>query len=183
MKQQKGVTIVGVLIGIMILSIALATQIKLLGNTVRREGDMRNLIIATSLAREGIEIAFAWRVDDGWEVLKEHMYSVTGVDYCPDIRDTDLSAFLENGINDCSAPLNPVSYTGYSGNRYSDLKTFLHAESDGLFSSPPFTRKIRIEGCDDDPTHDECLLLTSNVSWDAGKDVEISKKIYNWYVP
>lgn len=181
MKKSKGVTIVGVLVGIMILSIALAAQIKLLSNTIRREGDMRNLIIASSLAREGVEIAFGWRINQGWAKLKAQINTV----FCPDIRDTNTQLTDLRSNNSCStATLNPVSYTGYYGNSYSNFKAYLYGiAKDNVFSTPSFSRTVTIVGCDDDPTNDICLQIKSKVGWANGKEVEISKKIYNWYVP
>jgi hypothetical protein len=174
MNKSKGVTIVGLLIGILILSIALAAQIRLLGNTVRREGDMRNLIMATSLAREGVELAFSWRVANGWEKMQSYLNQ----DLCPDIRDTDLTGLSSSN---CSAYLYPVSYPDHS-----EFTAYLYgSQQDSSYSAPPFTRTVRIENCNDGDSADVCLVIKSNVSWpeDKSRSVEISKKIYNWYVP
>jgi|GEM_PF-1618226 len=175
MKKQKGTTIVGVLIGILILSIALSAQIKLLTNTVRRETDMRNLIMATSLAREGIEIAFSWRIQDGWAVMK----GMINQDICPDITDARITDL--GGGKHCGEKLNPVDYPGYSASKF---VTYLYGIlPDGSYNVPPFDRKVRIEGCDNDPTNGTCLVLRSTVGWETDKQVEITKTIYNWYVP
>lgn len=171
MKKQKGVTIIGVLIGITILSIALAAQINLLGNTIRREADLRNMIVATNLAREGIEIAFSWRVSEGWAILKSEDW--LGKELCADIR-------LETKKSGCSTTkkLNPVTYPGYG----SEFKTFLYdINPEENLNTPPFWRTIKIENCKDEPT-DVCLILKSKVGWDSDKNIEITKKIYNWYV-
>jgi len=175
MKKQKGVTIVGVLVGITILSVALAAQIRLLGNTIRREADLRNMIIATNLAREGIEIAFSWRISEGWTKLKQ----LRETDLCSDIR-------MARKSSGClTSYLNPVAYRD-SSIPTSDFTAFLYENSDQTFNTVPFWRTIRIENCgeaDEDPTGDICLVLVSRVGWDKDKEVKITKKIYNWYVP
>lgn len=173
-EKQKGMTLIGVLVGITILSIAMASQVRLLGNTIRREADMRNMIVATNLAREGVEIAFSWRVSEGWAVLK----SLETQDLCSDIR-------LNREGGDCaSKKLYPVGYTSYSGDHFSEFKAFLYdITPDSDFSSLPFWRTIRIEPCTEDPTGDVCLMLKSTVGWEQNKQVVVSKKIYNWYVP
>lgn len=174
MKKQKGVTMVGMMIGITILSVAMAAQVRLLGNTVRREADLRNLIIATNLAREGVEIGFSWRISDGWGVLK----TMKNTNLCADIDETAVLKISQHTGNCLSEKLNPVSYPGYPF-----FKAFLYGQADETFNVPQFWRTIRIEDCPDDPTNDICLILKSKVGWESNKNVEISKKIYNWYIP
>lgn len=169
MKKQKGVTIVGVLIGITILSVALAAQIRLLGSTIRRQADLRNLIIATNLAREGVEIGFSWRVSQGWNALK----LTKDTNLC-----TDIKLKIESGNGCLTKQLNPVTNKDFR-----DMKAFFYEPPEGLYNTPPFWRTIRIEGCPEDLTNDVCLILKSTVGWETGKQVEITKKIYNWYVP
>lgn len=174
MKKEKGITLIGVLIGITILSIALAAQIKLLGNTIRREGDLRNLIIATNLAREGIEIGFTWRNSFGWAYLKKNMFNQ---DLCSDIR-------LKPETGDCKTKeLNPVGFVDYDNKAYSEFKSYLYRAPEGVLNTPPFWRTIRIEACEDQPDTSICMVLKSRVGWENNKSVEITKKIYNWYVP
>lgn len=167
-------TLIGLLVGITILSIALSAQIRLLGSTMRREVDLRNLIVATNLAREGIEITFAWRVTDGWEKLKE----LKGQTLCSDIR------LGRNNANCQAKELSPVNYVGYAGEQFSEFKAFLYENPVYAFNISPFWRTMEIESCDDNPQRDdECLLLIAKVGWDKDKEVQLKKTIYNWYVP
>ena len=174
MKKQKGVTIVGVLVGVTILSVALAAQIRLLGNTIRREADLRNMIIATNLAREGVEIAFSWRVSEGWNKLKQQR----GENLCSDIK------MVKKSSGCLTSYLNPVEYKD-SGNPIPDFIAFLYENPNQNYNTVPFWRTIRIEDCeaDEDLKGDVCLILVSRVGWDNDKEVKITKKIYNWYVP
>lgn len=182
--KNRGMTLVGVLIGITILGVALAAQIRLLGNTIKREAELRNIIIATNLAREGIEIAFAWRVTNGWNDLKEKKEQ--GYDYCPDII-TDMSMIScgsSNMLNYLGCPGNPEFKAYFYGNKPADYS----------YDAPSFWRIVRIkdccanpgETCSDPISDDECLELVSTVGWDESdkdKNVKLTKKVYNWYVP
>lgn len=177
MKKQKGMTLVGVLIGIMILSIALAAQLKLISNTVKREADMKNVIIASNLSREGVEIAYSWRMRYGWESLK----SIKGQVMCADISNmlskTDVGEYAGS-----SCTLDKLNIGGYPN--YSSFNVFLYegSASNNDYNAPPFWRTIKIEGCNDLPD-DECLIIVSATGWDNDKNVEITKKMYNWYIP
>ena len=176
MKKQKGMTLVGVLIGIMILSIALAAQLKLISNTIKRETDMKNIIIASNLSREGVEIGYAWRMRYGWENLK----LIKNQTACADVNDmlskTDVGEYVGS-----SCTIDKLNIGGYPN--YSSFNTFLYeASSNDDYNAPPFWRTIKIEGCDDLPD-DECLVIASETGWDNTKSVKITKKMYNWYIP
>jgi type II secretory pathway pseudopilin PulG len=199
LKKQKGVTLVGVLVGITILSIALAAQIRLLGNTIRRDAELRSLIIATNLAREGIEILFSWRVIEGWHqlMLDKDQYGNSGI--CADIR-LDKSYGSEcftNNINNKGK----LDFVSYKDGEYfiSEFKSYLYDNSTE-FDVPPFWRAMTVKDCDP-PADSQCLILVSTAGWGdcspedwetcvssaedqcACKLVKLEKKIYNWYVP
>ncbi len=172
-NKSKGVTLVGVLIGVTILSVALISQIKLLGNTVKREADLRNIITATNLAREGIEVAFAWRITNGWDALKslKNQESL----FCSDIS-------LRRASGDCTTnKLNFVS----SGNS----RNFLYevADTNNQYTVPSYWRAINLSNCDGVFTEDECIKITAQTGWgeysEDNKKIKLEKQIYNWYVP
>ncbi|MFH1183246.1 MAG: prepilin-type N-terminal cleavage/methylation domain-containing protein [Candidatus Moraniibacteriota bacterium] len=189
-KKQKGVTLIGVLVGITILSIALAAQIRLLGNTIRRDAELRSLIVATNLAREGIEILFSWRVTKGWEELMGYKNN----SLCADIR-LDKS----NGGECLTSKLDYVSYTD-GGDIFSEFKAYLYGPGSTEFDVPPFWRAMAIKSCDP-PADSQCLILVATSGWEncspsdwqncvnsadgqcTCKLVKLEKKIYNWYVP
>jgi len=173
-NKSRGMTLVGVLVGITILGVALAAQIRLLGNTIRRESELRSIIIATNLAREGIEIAFSWRVTSGWNYLKE----IKNHDYCPDIVGGMLPAPCDSN--------KALYYLGYPNE--SRFKAYLYGSrpADYGYDTPAFWRTVRIENCPDSASDNECLELVSKAGWDKNdnsKNIQLTKKIYNWYVP
>lgn len=193
-KKQKGVTLVGVLVGITILSIALAAQIRLLGNTIRRDADLRSLIIGTNLAREGIEILFGWRVTEGWERLM--VMKNAGNTYCVDIRNNNASDSQGNCLG------RNLKIIGYSDGieNWPNFKAYLYDSKANEYDIPKFWRAMRIKDCD--PVEEsKCLVLVSTVGWESCdyskwqacvnsttgqcdcKLVKLEKKIYNWYVP
>lgn len=168
-------TLVGVLIGITILSIALAAQIRLLGNTIKREAELRNVIIATNLAREGIEIAFSQRITSGWKVLG----SLKNRKLCGDIGGSPL---ILGSVNCQDKELNYVNYgTGSGFNAY----LYENRPVSYNYNIPSFWRTVEIKDCVGE-SDKECLDLVSTVGWDKNdltKNVKLTKKIYNWYVP
>ncbi|MBM3256168.1 MAG: type II secretion system protein [Candidatus Moranbacteria bacterium] len=181
----KGLTLVGVLVGITILSIALAAEIRLLGDTMRRETELRNIIIATNLAREGVEIAFAWRANMGWDELKENYKSSV---LCADIANLEKDGIMAG--SDCESD-NKLQYGVYKkgGN---ETQAYLYEGEDlppylDDYTFPAYWRVIKVENCTDGSSDEDCLKLYSKVWWDAGqkddKYVELDKNIYNWYVP
>lgn len=181
----------GVLVGITILSIALAAQIRLLGNTIKRDAELRSLIIATNLAREGIEILFSWRVTEGWGWLKENK----GNSLCADIRLDRVSGCTEN-------MLNLVSYAD-GDEVFGDFKAYLYGTNTDEFDTPAFWRAMTVKSCQsgEEGEDDQCLILVATAGWDTCsaenwqfcvdsspnecpcKLVKLEKKIYNWYVP
>ena len=190
-NKQKGVTIVGVLVGITILSIALVAQIRLLGNTIRRDAELRSLIIATNLAREGIEILFSWRVTEGWSQLMQDKSS----GLCADIRLNKTS-----NINTCLA--NKFNFGSYvdGDDLFPEFKTYLYGLGSSEYDIPLFWRAMTIKSCEpEDDT--SCLILVATTGWEdcsqanwqtcvnsspdqcSCKLVKLEKKIYNWYVP
>jgi type II secretory pathway pseudopilin PulG len=184
-SKSKGLTLVGVLVGITILSIALAAEIRLLGDTMRRETELRNIIVGTNLAREGVEIAFGWRANQGWEDLKNTFKSQL---LCADLSDLSKEGIMAG--EDCENA-KKLQYQTYrkDGN---EIQAFLYnGESlPAKFSSytfPSYWRIIKIENCADGSSDEDCLKLYSKVWWDAGqkdaKFVELDKNIYNWYIP
>lgn len=166
-KKPKGVTIIGVLVGITILGVALTAQIRLLGNTIRREVDLRNNIIATNLAREGLEIAFAWRVMYGWDTINNSDY-----------LDKDLCADISNIF---------IRSANCNDNLYIQSTNFVYGVTQNpSFNVPGFWRHIRIESCNNGFDDTKCLNTISDVGWDPNdytKRIRLEKKIYNWYVP
>lgn len=172
-SKSAGVTLVGVLIGVTILSVALVSQIRLLGSTVKREADLRNIITATNLAREGIEIAFAWRITNGWEALKN--LKSTNTLFCADIS-------LKREDGDCKA--NKLNFV-LSDNS----KNFLYetADANSKYTVPAYWRTINFENCDGVFTEDECLKIVADTGWgdysENNKKIRLEKQIYNWYVP
>lgn len=193
-KKQKGVTLVGVLVGITILSIALAAQIRLLGNTIRRDAELRSLIIATNLAREGVEILFSWRVTEGWKQLMDNKSIL-----CTDIRVGTISESM--GGNNCLT--NIFRFTRYDDGEFSsdNYEAYLYDSTPSKYDIPPFWRVMTVRSCnspDDDDA--KCLILVSTSGWESCdpakwaecvsstgtcdcKLVKLEKKIYNWYVP
>ncbi len=174
-KKSTGVTLVGVLIGVTILSVALVSQIRLLGSTIKREADLRNVITATNLAREGIEIAFAWRITNGWEALK-------GLKNSNSLFCADISLKREDG--DCKT--NKLNFV-----KSDNSKNFLYesADSTASYTVPSYWRTISLENCDGVFTEDECLKIVAYAGWGDGESstdnrkIKLEKQIYNWYVP
>lgn len=176
MKQKKnkkrGMTIIGVLIGITILTIALAAQIRLLSNTIKRQAYLKNAMIATNLAREGIEIAFLARNTLGWDNLKARI----GKDFCTDIASI-TTLFLKEGSACSSTPLSYAIKENFRGFYYTNTADSIVTD----LSIPSYYRKIKIDHCD--PVSDEeCLTLKSEVSWE-NETISLEKKVYNWYIP
>jgi len=158
-KSQKGATLIGMLIGIMVLSIALTAQLRLLSVTVKREADLRSSIIATNLAREGVEMGVLWRNTNEWNSL----VNIIGEDYCPDID-------------------NPKATCGADETLEFGSTDFFVYNSSSVIDTRKFARAVSIQECDLLPVGD-CLLISSTVSWDGGDDVILTKKIFNWYNP
>lgn len=172
-NKSAGVTLVGVLIGVTILSVALVSQIRLLGSTVKREADLRNIITATNLAREGVEIAFAWRITNGWEALKSLKSS--GTLFCADIS-------LKREEGDCKS--NKLNFV-----LSENSKNFLYetADANSKYTVPSYWRTIELQNCDGVFTDDECMKIVAYTGWgestEENKKIKLEKQIYNWYVP
>lgn len=195
-RKNQGVTLVGVIVGITILSIALAAQIRLLGNTIRRDTELRNVIIATNLAREGIEILFSWRATEGWEKLMP--VADNNKILCTDIKQ---NIFSQSELGEDCIVNQKLNFINYSPGTES-FKAYLYGSPDAnspALDAPPFWRALTIKNCD--PGRERCLVLVSTVGWENCdpniwrscvtspdgqcdcKLIKLEKKIYNWYVP
>jgi len=162
-------TIIGVLIGITILTIALAAQIRLLSNTIKRQAYLRDSIIATNLAREGIEIAFLARSTLGWDQLKARI----GESLCTDV--SSVQNLKLDGVTCSSTPLKYAEKNTFRGFYYGDQNLVSDIDV------PAYYRVIAVKHCDP-VSDDECLTLSSTVSWE-NEGVSLEKKVYNWYIP
>ncbi len=167
-------TLIGVLIGITILTIALAAQIRLLSNTLKRQAYLRNSIIATNLAREGIEIAFLARSTIGWDALKTRI----GSDLCTDIG--NVQTLKIDGVTCNSTTLNYAENDTFKGFYYDNQNIIT-----GL-DIPAYWRVINVKSCGPDENNiindNQCLILSTKVGWDK-ETISLEKKIYNWYIP
>jgi len=172
-KNQKGATLIGVLVGITVLSIALTSQLKLLAVTMKRETELRNRIIATNLAREGIEIGVLMRNYWGWdENGSDGIQDRIDDNICTDYRLPNLDS--------------KVSLASTCEDNIKFLGNFFRYTTSGEHAADvfEFRRTINFTECDaevDDTG--ECLEIHSKVEWSSGDELELTKRIFNWYTP
>ena len=184
-NSEKGTTLIGVLIGITILTVALAAQVQLLANTLKREAYLRNLIIATNLGREGIEIAFMMRSTDGWDVLKSKKSSHPN-GFCTDISDPSHTFGINCETSELKLRSNGIFNYGFFYNTSdTDDPNFSDPESKkkDLWNGG-FRRIIKVDKCPEpDDELNNCLNIITEVRWDENDYVTLEKKLYNWYIP
>jgi len=164
-NKKKGFTIIEALVAIVILLIAILGPLALLSSAIRESGYAKDQIIASFLAQEGVELAYA---------------TLQGKS---DITETDANPCL---INDCIAYTNTLAIETPIGsdtvalyvNPTASPKVYKpQSETTGTPTKSIFSRKIKYEKYDvTDPTIQTALSdfslgptvgikITSTVNW------------------
>jgi len=165
--SNQGITLIGVLIAISILSLTIVG----LGRSLVARKDVvgagREKLIAASIAREGLELARALR-DDNW--LSQNDWTTQ---LCDNASFTIDAATVRNK-NDLGSSDDAELFIADDGGEW------LHDQNAGPSSG--YNRLINIDCAekDNDPAF---ITVTSKVTWTSrGHDnnVEIKEKLFNW---
>lgn len=157
--KSKGFTLVEVLIGLSIATVAAVSVAYTIASTNKVTDAGTKLFIATNLAHQGLELALAMR-DNAWladGAAINHTDWVTRYGICGDSAD-------ENHQFDLNADAIGMSI--------SDLP-------DG------FTRTL-VADCVNQSSDPAYVTITSRIDWTApngdAKNLELKERLYNWYI-
>lgn len=155
-KNQAGFMMIEATFSIFIVGTILITFMAVMASVYRTEFSKRDLIIASNLAQEGIEIVRNIR-DNNWKQGKKAFETVpftSGGNYCVDYVGTVVSdcgdKFLMNSVN-----------------------SFYQYTVTGAYTVTKYSRTIVINGSGDSRT------ITVTVNWD-GKNMTMTDTLYAW---
>lgn len=153
----QGFMMIEAAFSIFIVGTILITFMAVMGSVFRTEFAKRDLIIATNLAQEGIEIVRNIR-DNNWKAT-------------PPKTAFDIPSFVANGNDYC------FGYGGGIGHGCSALRIDANNfYGYGAGTETKFFRTIEIAGAGDSRT------IKSRVTWD-GKSIEMTDILYAWGDP
>ena len=166
--DKHGFMMIEAVFATFIVGVILVTFLAVMGSSYRTEFAKRDLIVATNLAQEGIELVRNIR-DNNWKKCS------VATNPCPSYRKAFGAPFPSNDSGYCFV---------YNGDYRSSHPTHgcestkLRLTSGGFYqyatgTSTKFSRNISIEGDDDSRT------ITSTVSW-SGKRITMEDTLYAW---
>ena len=158
---------------IFIVGTILITFMAVMGSLYRTEFAKRDLIIATNLAQEGIEIVRNVR-DNNWKTCENASFPCTDFKEAfdtpfPAIDGTNFCVgLMTGGVATCSSPMHDwlqIKLNGAPG---------FYGYDNPSTNPTKFSRRISISGAGGDSR-----TITSNVSW-GGNNISISDTLYSW---
>ncbi len=203
---QKGFSIIDVLVAIVIIGIGFTGILALMSRNIQLAQTTRNRTIATSLAREGVEIVRRTR-DLNWydcfanpdnpayprNSLGPTVINDVCLNWMVNLGDTSAPP---DGIIDLNGDAQPVTYpVEYRRDTGSNNSGILLGSGDFVLkinnnrfehtagTPAVFSRQVTL---DQDDVNLNIVNVTSTVTWtERGeiKNVTVAENLYNWYVP
>lgn len=157
-KNEKGFTLLEVLISTFILTVAIGTMLALITDNLRTIHVVQRSVVAANLAQEGVEVARGIR-DGNWIQAASYDDGFIDGSYCVNY---DSQTLIDCGTNF-------ALYWDSTADRYT--------HSGAL--STPFEREIIITN-DSDPDGDGFIRVESVVRWDS-REVVAETHLYDWH--
>jgi prepilin-type N-terminal cleavage/methylation domain-containing protein len=197
-NNQRGFTLTEVMIGMMILTVAIVTASNLLVTLMRANENNVKSLQAFYLAQEGIELVrnvrdTNWIHNMEWDGDSEEQRDLWGGWISGDFKLEPLSSGW-NSVPDNPKLDNLIDLRPYLPEHFtqasSDLPIFKHVggylSSDNIDStsvSTGFVRNINVKAGEQCAEDEECLLVTSTVTWKVGskdQSLELQELLTNW---
>ncbi|HSX24897.1 MAG TPA: prepilin-type N-terminal cleavage/methylation domain-containing protein [Candidatus Andersenbacteria bacterium] len=177
--NDKGFTLIEVLIGLFIAVIASISVAQVIANTNKVVTAGRQTFIATNLAHEGLELTRQLR-DDTWfqDNNRANWMSNSSRKLCPGNESYTYTIDPENfnqGDSNSSLYLHKVSVNGET------YEEWTHTNSLGDTNSG-YSRVMTVD-CSQESANPAFVTITATVSWmgqSATKEVSIQELLYNW---
>ncbi len=185
-KKSAGITLVGILVATFILAAGAIAISRLSGSAEKFTGVGREVTVASSLAREGLELTRAVR-DTNWFSSKTGTDAWLNHGLCVnqsgDIADSNHNIIIDPEI------LKNV-YDGIKKDRPIDLADGdeqIYVNAQGAFghegiNKTPYTRVISLD-CSTKNDEPKFITITSTVKWSsrgADREVVLKERLYNW---
>jgi Tfp pilus assembly protein PilV len=181
-NKQTGLTIIGVLIALFILSTASLSTAGLISRNKNFSGLAREQFIATGLAREGLELVHAQR-DTNWFLADQTDHWMA--ELCGESFETSRQILVDHD------QVESVFITDNTANSQLFITAdnhYTHIQSTGQPSS--YSRLITIDCSQrdvaDHVTEDSFVIVDATVTWTSrGQDrtVSLKTKLYDWFRP
>lgn len=186
MNKQIGLSIIGVVVALFILSLGGLAVGRLVVQTQSVSSLSANQFIAVNLAREPLELAYALR-DTGWFAVELEGEDFWAEELCPNSSSGEEAFTLEpNEFDGLAIVHNP---TAEQQEIWLDPETGEYSHQRGSdFTKTVFTRSLTVdcsqsvgELTEADPA---VLTVTSTVEWQEkgeAKNIVLTSRLYDWY--
>lgn len=165
--NNKGLSLIGTLLAVFILATTAVASSQLIARTQRASRESKEALVATMLAREGLELVRALR-DTNWFLGRSDNRQWT-VGLC-EREEFTIDASIVRNLNDVGDFEENQLYIANNGE-------WVHEETD---TKTPFRRSIQLDCSDQDVS----LLVTSRVTWREGNESKrtwtVSERFYDW---
>lgn len=185
-KNSAGITLVGILVATFILAAGAIAISRLSGSAEKFTGVGREVTIASSLAREGLELTRALR-DTNWfssetgtDAWLSHGLCVTqNENIASSNHQIIIDPNIVSSIYDSIAKKEPIDLSDGDRQIYvSKSGAFTHEGGD----KTPYTRVITLD-CSTKNDEPKYITVTSTVKWNsrgADREVVLAERLYNW---
>jgi prepilin-type N-terminal cleavage/methylation domain-containing protein len=184
---SKAFSLVEIIIAVFVIGVGLAAAALFIASSFRTSLSVKNLLIASHLAQEGIELARNIRDGNwldpsaqGWSEGLENTSAAkctpTGKSFCPFSGNLDFLMDSVANIRQGDTPNDEFDRLYFDP----DTSRYLHNPT---FAPTRFYRYLVFEYKDDPNTAQPYLYLKSIVRWKEGdkqKQILIQEKLYNW---
>ncbi|MBI3256040.1 MAG: hypothetical protein HYZ63_03660 [Candidatus Andersenbacteria bacterium] len=183
-KPQAGISLVGVLVAAFILAVGAIAITRLTSSAEKFTGVGREVTIASSLAREGLELARAVR-DNNW--FQENTDSTHWLDHGICVEGTSDSTDSNRQVIIDPVIVQAISQASDTNRNLTSGNPQLYINEDGTWAhdgtkASPYKRVIAINCStkNDEPTF---ITVTSTVTWSSrgqNREVVLKERLYNW---
>ncbi len=174
--NDKGLTLIGVLVATLIFATILIATLNLSGRSVREIGRSRENFIATNLAREGLELVQFVRDTNMVSGTTEWTGNTKGDALCEGDGERTLITDRQDTI------VRILARSGDDNTQlYLDGDTYQHDRTDTVV---PYHRQITIDCSARNTPNDEHISISSRVWWEsrgADHEVVLRTNLYHWY--
>ena len=184
-KQNKnGFSLIEIIFSIGIITVGLVSILSLFNYNIKNGIRNKNKLVAVYLAEEQIEVVRQLR-DSNWRIDLPGITWETGIPS----NDVEVVIRIKDTDNDNDYDFTEgweVEKVAGGGNQWkkevftdSNLYFNPRVESETIGVKTKFKRWLEIKHCDTVDSND-CLEITSNVSYDGISDIQIKTCLYNW---
>lgn len=185
--REAGLTLLGVLVSVLIFASVTLAMMNLVGRTMREVGRSREELLATNLAREGLELAQHVRDTNWLNAVASQPWTGNTTPSSPPLcvgSEALHSIIIDRRV---AGGANIVRIQDFTGGSNADQ---LYLQADNSYEHTPipgqiprFTRRLDIDCTNSTTPDNEHIIVNSIVGWTSRgqtHNISLSTHLYNW---